>query len=120
MAEALARHLAPDVIEPASAGLAPYGVIVPPTQAALAEIGVSLDRQYSKRVTAEALAGADLVVNLSGHPLDSLLQGNRRAVEEWPVSDPYGADPQVYRRIRDDIRARVRDLAERLRAAQPE
>jgi len=118
MAEALARHVAADVIEAASAGLAPFGEIVSPTQKALAEIGVSLDGQYSKGISAEALESADLIVNLSGRELGSVLPGNRRVIEDWNVRDPYGADVELYRQIRDDIEARVRNLADRLRTAQ--
>jgi len=118
MAEALARHLASDVLEAASAGLAPYGEIVSPTRAALAEIGVSLDHQYSKPVRPEALEAADLIVNLSGHSLESVVPGQGRAIQEWNVTDPYGQNVEVYRRIRDEIEARVRELADRLRAAQ--
>ena len=120
MAEALARHLASDVIEVASAGLAPFGEIVWPTREALAEIGVGLDQQYSKPVRPEALEAADLIVNLSGHSLESVVRGPGRSIEEWKVTDPYGENVEVYRRIRDEIAARVRELAERLRATQSE
>jgi protein-tyrosine-phosphatase len=36
-------------------------------------------------------------------------------VEDWDVGDPYGFNLGVYRAIRDEIEARVEDLARRLR-----
>jgi protein-tyrosine-phosphatase len=36
-------------------------------------------------------------------------------VEDWDVEDPYGEDLATYRRICEDIEARVEELAERLR-----
>ena len=36
-------------------------------------------------------------------------------MEDWDVGDPYGFNLAVYREIRDQIEARVEDLARRLR-----
>jgi protein-tyrosine-phosphatase len=36
-------------------------------------------------------------------------------VEDWDVGDPYGFNLTVYRSIRDQIEARVDELARRLR-----
>ena len=115
MAEALARHLASDVIEATSAGLVPFGEIVAPTQEALAEIGVGVDGQSSKPLRPEDLESADLIVNLTGRSSESAFRGDWKKVEDWKVSDPYGEDLVVYRRIRDEIEGRVRELADRLR-----
>ncbi len=115
MAEALARHLASDVIEATSAGLAPFGEIVAPTREALAEIGLGVDGQFSKPVRPEDLDRADLIVNLTGRSSESAFRGDWKKVEDWKVSDPYGEDLVVYRRIRDEIEGRVRALADRLR-----
>ena len=115
MAEALARHLASDVIDATSAGLVPFGEIVAPTRLALAEIGVGVNGQCSKAVRPEDLVSADLIVNLTGRPKESIFRGERNHVEDWRVSDPYGEDLDVYRRIRAEIEVRVCDLADRLR-----
>ena len=115
MAEALARHLASDVIEATSAGLAPFGEIVAPTREALAEVGVGVDGQSSKPLRPEDLDSADLIVNLTGRPRIAVFRGNRCTVEDWEVSDPYGEGLDVYRRIRDEIEGRVRELADGIR-----
>jgi len=83
MAEALARHLASDVIEATSAGLAPFGEIVAPTREALAEIGVGVDGQFSKPVRPEDLESADLIVNLTGRPSIAIFQSS--TVAQWKI-----------------------------------
>ena len=114
MAEALAKHLAADVIDAQSAGISPLGQIAQSTREVLLERGVRVDGQFSKFLTDRSLADPDLIVNISGLPGQSLFAGN--AFEDWDVEDPYGDDMETYRRICDDIEGRVRDLAERLRA----
>ncbi len=117
MAEALARHLAGDVIEPSSAGISPFGRIVEATRRALAERGVSLDGQYSKGLREARPEAAELVVNMSGIPGATLFGGVSGAtVVDWDVEDPYGDSAEVYRRIRNEIEARVTELAADLRA----
>ncbi len=115
MAEALARHLAGDVIEAASAGVSPLGRVQDATRAVLLERGVSVEGLYSKGFGNASALGADLVVNMTGMPGGALFPGCR--VEDWAVEDPYGEDLATYREIRDHIEERVLRLAARLRTA---
>jgi len=115
IAEAIARHRASDILEPCSAGLAPLGYIVKPTVDILLANGYSAEGLSSKRLAQNAFAAADLIVNLSGHPIDYLPAG-RVKVEVWPVEDPYGADPATYQRILQEIEGRVLQLAARFRS----
>jgi arsenate reductase len=117
IAEAVARHTASDVIIPSSAGLSPLGRIQDSTRKVLLERGIPTDGQFSKGLNDDTLLKpADLVINMSGYRGDSLFAG--RKFEDWDVEDPYGEDMETYRRICDDIEARVADLAARLRAQQ--
>lgn len=118
MAEALARHIASDVIEPASAGVYPLGTIAEATRTVLRERGVPLDGHFSKSLPEVSAFEADLVVNMSGYPGNEFLRG--RAFEDWEVEDPYGNDLETHRRICDDIEARVVLLAARLRTKSEE
>jgi len=113
MAEALARHLASDVMEPASAGLSPLGSIAEPTRKVLQERGISMDNQYSKGLEEAHPDSADLVVNMTGMPGEALFPGAR--VVDWEVDDPYGEELGVYRRVCDDIEGLLNDLARQLR-----
>jgi protein-tyrosine-phosphatase len=123
MAEAVARREADDVIEPASAGLYPLGRVAEPTIEALVANGYSVARLSSKSISRESVWEADLIVNLSGAPIDHLFLSapsnfRRQQLENWRVSDPYGEDRATYQRILEEIELRVRQLANRLRAAE--
>jgi arsenate reductase len=113
IAEALARHHASDVIEPMSAGLSPFGKVVPSTRTVLLERGVSLDGQFSKGLREVDRDSADLIVNMTGMPGQSLFPGAR--VIDWDVDDPYGEDLLIYRQICDEIEERLAQLAADLR-----
>jgi arsenate reductase (thioredoxin) len=117
MAEAIARTDAGDVIEAASAGLYPLGEIPLHTREALKQNGYSADGLASKRIAPEAWKRADLVINLSGR-LRELEFEEYDKVEDWDVRDPYGEDPATYQRILEEIRGRVKVLAQRLREEQ--
>jgi arsenate reductase (thioredoxin) len=114
MAEAIARSEAADVIEAASAGLYPLGEIPLHTREALKQNGYSADGLASKRIASDAWKRADLVINLSGR-LRELEFEEYEKVQDWDVGDPYGEDAATYQRILEEIRGRVRDLAQRLR-----
>jgi arsenate reductase len=115
MAEAIARHKAADVIEASSAGLVPFGEIPDTTRAVLRERGISIDGQSSKPLRSEDMSAADIVINMTGRPGDAIFTEPVKRLEDWDVGDPYGFNFAVYRRICDDIDARVLDLARRLR-----
>jgi arsenate reductase (thioredoxin) len=115
MAEAIARHSASDVIEPSSAGLVPFGQIPSTTLSVLQERGFSADGQASKPLRSEDMSEADIVINMTGRSGATIFTKPVTQVEDWDVGDPYGSDLEVYREIRDQIEARVEDLARRLR-----
>lgn len=115
MAEAISKRVALDVIEPSSAGLVPFGEITAPTLAVLSELGISAEGQHSKPLLPEELSAADLVVNMTGRSGSAIFSEHTPPVEDWNVGDPFGFNLAVYRGIRDQIEARVEDLARRLR-----
>jgi arsenate reductase (thioredoxin) len=116
MAEALARHLAEDIILPSSAGLAPLGYVPSRTRVVLEEIGVSSAGQKSKPLLHEDIAGAEVLINLSGRPLENIAHVSA-SVEHWEVADPFGGDLTVYRSARDEIKRRLLELTKRLRSS---
>ncbi len=115
MAEAIARHIATDVIEPSSAGLFALGEIAPLTYKVLAERGISAEGQHSKSIRREDVAAADLVINMTGRPGTSIFGKTTTPVEDWDVGDPYGLSLDSHREICDRIKALVEELAQRLR-----
>jgi protein-tyrosine-phosphatase len=115
MAEVIAKNVADDVIEASSAGLVPFGEIPGTTLAVLAERGFSVAGQHSKPLRPEDLSAADLVINMTGRRGASLFADPTPPLEDWVVGDPYGYSLPVYRAIRNQIEARVAELAQRLR-----
>ena len=115
MAEALARHWASDAIEASSAGIYPLGQIESSTLEVLRERGVPADGQYSKPLIEADCQAADLIINMTGRPGQGVLPWAGRKILDWKVTDPYGQDLELYRRICDEIDQRVAQLADRLR-----
>jgi protein-tyrosine-phosphatase len=110
MGAALMRHLAGGRIDVQSAGtlgqLAPVDAGV---AAAMREVGIELDGTFSKPLTPELLADADVVVTMSKSTgAVDIPEGVRHL--DWRLGDPGGAPPEEIRRIRDDIKARVETL----------
>jgi len=112
MAEALARHLAADVIEPASAGVSPLGHIVPQTRTVLREKKIPAGDLHSKSLREVDPDSAHLIVNMTGIPGESLFPGAK--VVDWPVDDPFGEDLGMYREVCEEIESRLTQLAEQI------
>lgn len=117
MAEAVARHIASDVIAAESAGVRPLGFIDPTAKKVLDSRGISIDGQFSKDLHSHKLSKPDLIVNMSGLPGKSLFH-HEQIFEDWSVSDPFGDDVETHARVCDDIDSRIRELAQRLRASR--
>jgi protein-tyrosine-phosphatase len=114
MAEAIAAHIASDILEVSSAGLAHLGRIQSQTKLTIAKNGYPADGLESKPLRFGDLESADIVINMTGQH-GSLVFYDSSKVEDWAVEDPYGSDPQTYQRIFEDIEKRVVDLVGRVR-----
>jgi len=119
MAEAIARRDAADVISPSSAGISPLGFVVEDTKATLERNGYSTEGLHSKAADAELWNAAHLVINMTGRPKNYAFYSlpDHAKVEDWQVSDPYGADSAFYQKIFEELQRRVGALADRLRLA---
>lgn len=114
LAEAIARYHASDVIEAESAGTSPFGSVAPPTLAVLQENGIRAEGHYSKGIDdVKELFEPEIVVNMSGRTMKGIFPD--ATIMEWDVDDPFGSEPQTYRRIYGQIEKRVNKLAEELR-----
>ena len=111
MAEAFARMHAADLVEAASAGSRPSGVVNPRAVAAMRERGYDLSAHRSKS-RAEAGEGPwDYVVTMGcGDACPWLLAAHR---EEWDLPDPHALGPREFDALRDEIERRVVDLLKR-------
>ncbi|MDI3522694.1 MAG: protein-tyrosine phosphatase [Bacillota bacterium] len=135
---ALERELgerASSEIEIASAGLAavPGSLATPQAMAVLREEGLDLTKHRAQQVSKDMLKEADLVLTMTRAQKE-------RVVEEYPVargktwalaevaalegvdppgpgdiSDPFGQSEEVYRRVRDEIKAALGPVISRIK-----
>ena len=121
MAEGWAKWYGRPIFEIQSAGIETHGK-APLAIAVMKEAGVDISNQESTKITDDMLAQADLVVTVCGHADEHcpvLPQGTLK--EHWPLEDPakaQGSEEEImeqFRASRDDIKARVKALLERLK-----
>jgi protein-tyrosine-phosphatase len=99
MAAAFANHYGKDVLTASSAGLMPVPFIDARTVLVMEERGVDVSLHVPSRYDARN-GDFDFVVNLSGVAIDAT---SRAKLIDWKVRDPYNADLDFYREIRDEI-----------------
>lgn len=116
MAEAIARHRYPDLMEVSSAGLVAFGSVQNETRVVLLERGIPADGLTSDQLTKEKLREADIVINMSGRSGAQLATQGGPRIEDWEVGDPFGSDLGVYRTICDEIESRLEEFAEELKS----
>lgn len=107
MAVGWLTHLAGDRIEVRSAGSAPADRTNPVAVEAMSEVGVDITREQPKILTVDAVRESDVVVTM-GCGL------SRQTVRDWKLDDPAGQGIEAVRPIRDEIRARIEKLIEKL------
>lgn len=117
MAEGWARHLAGDRVEVMSAGVAPLGFITEETIEVMREKDVSLDGQSSKGLEAIDWQRVNVLVNMTPLPGRSVVPGFSGQRLQWTVRDPFGDSLRVYRRVRDQLERRVKQLLAQLEAS---
>ena len=108
MAAGYLQHLAGDRVEVLSAGSQPVDQINPVAVRAMAEDGIDISRETPELLTGSTVQIADVVVTMGCGDECPYFPGKR--YEDWVLDDPAGQGIEVVRRIRDEIRHRVRGL----------
>jgi len=111
MAEAYFRSFAGDWVEVASAGMTPGEKPEPLVVQAMAEDGIDISGARPKVLELQVAARADLIITMGCD-----VQGVPRIDEDWGLPDPHGQPLERVREIRDMVRAKARELADRLPA----
>ena len=117
MAEAWARHLVGDKVEVMSAGISPLGFITEETIEVMQEKNISLEGQTSKGLEAIDWQRVDVLVNMTLLPGRSVVPSFAGQRLHWNVRDPYGEPIRVYRRVRDQLERKVKQLLAELEAS---
>jgi arsenate-mycothiol transferase len=117
MAAGLMRQLVGDQVIVESAGTRPGTALNDLSVSTLAEVGVDISAEVPKAITGEMVRAADLVVTLGREAHVDPVDGTR--VENWDTDEPSARGiegAERMRLVRDDIAARVRELAATLSA----
>jgi len=83
----------------------------------MSEVGIDVSHQSSKALSEFDPENFDIVISLCGCgvnlPKEWLL---REVFEDWQLDDPEGESIDVFRRVRDQVKARVATLLESLKS----
>ncbi len=115
MAEAWARHLGRGRVRAWSAGSRPSGEVNPLARQVMRERGIDLTEAVSKGFEALPEVTWDVVVTMGCGDQCPWLPARARV--QWDIPDPKGQPIEVFRRVRDEIERRVRELLEALDSA---
>lgn len=118
IAEALARDLASDIIDPYSGGTDPADNVDRGAVDAMTEIGIDISRARPKQLPREVLDSLDLVVHMGCETPGTCLTVPGVPSEDWGIEDPVGKSPEDYRRVVRLIEKKMRDLTSRLRSGK--
>jgi len=88
----------------------------PNVRAVLEEIGIDAAEAYTRPLSPEVLAGADVIVTMGRSVGAFEIPADVRHVD-WRVGDPAGAELDEVRRVRDDIERRIDALSAELQPA---
>ena len=112
MAAALFNAIAdPAKAHAISAGTSPGQRVHPEVVDVMREEGLDLSSARPQKLTSDLARGVQVLVTMGCGDACPVVPGTR--IEDWPLPDPKGAPLDEVRRIRDEIRNRVRNLAER-------
>lgn len=115
MAEGFARLHGAGQVEPYSAGSRPSGKVNETATALMKEKGVDLSVQSSKGLDALPAGKWAAVVTMGCGDACPHLAAERRL--DWALPDPKHLPPDEFRRVRDEIEARVKALIADVAAA---
>ena len=99
-------------MEVQSAGVSPATYIAPLTKQTLAERNLTIDDHFPKGMDLMRRQHFDVVVNMSGMPIQ--VTGQR--ILNWHVQDPMGYDEPMFRRVAEHVEELVMRLILELRS----
>ena len=113
MAEAFFNRIAKGKAQAYSAGTQPADEVNPAVVEAMREVGIDISGNKPKLLTGDMVEQADLVVTM-GCGVEGVCPATFVETQDWELEDPEGKPLPEVRRIRDEIKARVVDLVNKL------
>jgi arsenate reductase len=113
MAEAFFNEMTGGRHRGISAGSEPAEAVNPDAVEAMAELGIDISGARPKRITAEMVERADIVITMGcGENVCPVVP---KEITDWELEDPSGKLLEEVREIRDQIRGKVGLLVEAIR-----
>jgi len=110
MAEGFARLFGEGIFEPYSAGSKPSGKVDHMAVEVMKEAGIDISSQKSKGFNDLSIKEFDMVITLGCSDVCPFVPAKEHM--EWKIGDPKGKDIDFFRIVRDQIKDRVKRLAE--------
>jgi arsenate reductase len=112
MAEAIAKHLGKGEYEIHSAGTEDYPEIKPLAIKVIEEKGISIKKQYPK-LTKDIPQRLDILITMGCGAECPYIPAKHR--EDWGLEDPSGKPIEEFRKTRDLIEVKVKELFKRIK-----
>lgn len=112
MAEGFAKYFSKGNLEVFSAGSKPKGEINPLAVEVMKEIGIDISGQISKGFSDLPVRNFDYVITLGCKDICPFFPADRHI--EWQIDDPQGKDINFFRKVRDQIKDKVKLLIEEI------
>lgn len=95
-----------------SAGVKAGAGVNPDAVKVMDEIGVDISKQYSKAIDNERLGEYDAIISMCSVKTADFCPSTFIGTQaNWNIEDPKGQPIEVFRQVRDEIKAKVEELA---------
>lgn len=111
MAAGLLAHHAQGRVHVRSAGSAPADSVNPVVVEAMAERGIDISQEFPKKLLTDDVAASDVVITMGCGDACPFVPSQGK--EDWAIPDPKHLPPEEFRKVRDLVEAKVKDLIER-------
>lgn len=109
MAEGFGRQFG---LEADSAGVKTGPGVNPDAVKVMAESGIDISKQCSKAIDSEKLADYDAVISMCSVKTADFCPSTFIGTQaNWSIEDPKDQPLEVFRRVRDEIKSKVEELA---------
>jgi arsenate reductase (thioredoxin) len=115
MAAGYLKHLAGNQIKVLSAGTQPGTDINPMAMTVMLEEGIDLSTAKPEKLSDEKVLESDYVITMGCGDACPYFPG--KTYLDWPLTDPKDQPIEIVRGIRDDIKAKVEELIEKIRTS---
>lgn len=112
MAEGFARKYGNDKVEAFSAGSKPSGIVNPDAVKVMKEIGIDISGQSSKGFEKLPYNSFDYVITMGCQDVCPYFPAKEKI--DWQIEDPKGKGLDIFRKVRDEIESKVKELINNL------